>query len=1544
MSRPAVGAVVTRRGARGTAFAVTPDRLLTCWHCVADPQNLTQLDDAVVTVRLAPGTTLSAHYLDHDARLDVALLGVDPKTPLPAGWHPVPLGCAADVARHSSVDALGWAVHNPSTAEPQPMPAQIALPLTTIKDGVPVIALYSDQVAAGLRPRGFSGGPVLLETPAGAIVLGIVRWQQDAEHDPQQAVGGTVYATRVDDIAALWPELAGPRDPVAELAGDATAPGRPLIRAFLESHLRGPGGPLPFAGRGEELGGLDGWLDAPDGSPYHLVIGAAGAGKTSLLVRWAHALGDCGRPDLHVVFVPISVRYAATSARDVLLAILHRVARIHGVSYDRTADAAEARDALTALLARPAPDGTTLLVVVDALDEASDWEPGPQHFPAQPGRGVRIALSARQTHARPTPESWVETLGLSAGTTLTHLGPLQAVALTELLRQVVVDRGGRDPDPQALDLAGTRLWELTAGEPVTTALYLLELGRELNPDLRAWVTALQFARPGLEGWFDAWWNDQERLWRAHNAERLDDAERVLNLIAVAEGPLLLAELKLLGEQLSERLDGARLRRAITLLDRLVLPGRDAHSVAAGHPLVALMLRARLRRFGDLTDYRAIYRCWADGILGRLLGGDLAPHQVPAYLTQHLVAHLFPENPDGVGDETDETDAQQVRSAFRVADPLWRRVREAVSDDLDGYRNDVTQVGQQARAVNLTAMSRGEALPCLPEQICCAAAVAAEHAALAAVSPGLAGELVRHGLWRPSRGLSFLTRHTDPGTTSRAEGVAAVAPWIPPEYLPALHQILATLESAYPEEIAKATAAVARRLLALGRPGEAIAAANWLPAEHEQRGFIRLWVLAELVPHLSEPLARTALGEALEEVRRHGSKISWAVCRLTQQVPLELAEKLWPEDEPRRPGEMLVAALRSPGYFDGHPDLPFVHVRKPFWGGSDLVWEVEGRAFVASARWLTEDERAGVIRHALTTLEDAQAYPYVLKPELLPELYHDGLLSVLPPALAPAVADTVRTHLTGTDRVTCLLQLLPMLAGELRDACVELAFEHVPDLSSLQLVVLDVVGPAAVEAGLARRVLDLLATGSLDNADGWLYTMAPTLSRADTLHALTASTGVRDIVPHRPARRWALARLAAFGPQDAGRALELAYARTGHDGLPSGLIWRLRRYLPEREHEPNGRADHRVPWWEGLPYPGVERDRRSGVTRYPSWPRDPAIVTMTLLEGLLDTDQSPQKRLDLAYSLAATLTEDEVPNLLELAESEKPWVALTILAAGTHLPPGDGYETVLAQIRSRLHELRAAALARGVAEQSARDGFPINCPWLVRGFGNWTPFFVRLLAPAARGQVTALLFDGGYLDGVLRRHTFLGNVHERLDDWAADVLSLTPILDQVELDGLARLCDRSAGGWHRAIRSATTRTVLEAGLAVAYAGLGEFDRAYQRVEGLYWQDESIVVAALTDVLTQLDRDGLPRWMANVHRRVRAPEERSTLWSAFNDRWPELTRDQLWDVLDQWTTETRHADHIAVYTDLLHYSYAVAALAGVAENERVLRLMGLQPNAP
>src|SRR5262249_43770977 len=148
------------------------------------------------------------------------------------------------------------------------------------------------------------------------------------------------------------------------------------VANFLAEYLGSSQHPVPFGGREDALALLDAWLDGAGEPPCLLLAAPAGRGKSALLARWTPQL--LSRPDLAVAFMPVSIRFRTNLAGVVFPALTARLAALHGekLTTDTSTPVEVWRGMMTEYLTRPLPDGRRLLVVVDGLDEAADWEAG----------------------------------------------------------------------------------------------------------------------------------------------------------------------------------------------------------------------------------------------------------------------------------------------------------------------------------------------------------------------------------------------------------------------------------------------------------------------------------------------------------------------------------------------------------------------------------------------------------------------------------------------------------------------------------------------------------------------------------------------------------------------------------------------------------------------------------------------------------------------------------------------------------------------------------------------------------------------------------------------------------------------------------------------------------------------------------------------------------------------------------------------------------------------------------------------------------------
>lgn len=178
--------------------------------------------------------------------------------------------------------------------------------------------------------------------------------------------------------------------------GDLPTTYEGAVKNFLSYYLGSDAAPAPFGGRDDDLQRLDDWLN--DRTPYALLAAPAGRGKSALLVHWLSRLRT--RTDIQTVFFPISIRYSTNRSTVAFASLAARLAHLHSEKVSRANDAQEYRAVFNDYLARPLPNGKTLLIVLDALDEAAGWETSADLFPNPPRTGC--ACWSRHGCARAT--------------------------------------------------------------------------------------------------------------------------------------------------------------------------------------------------------------------------------------------------------------------------------------------------------------------------------------------------------------------------------------------------------------------------------------------------------------------------------------------------------------------------------------------------------------------------------------------------------------------------------------------------------------------------------------------------------------------------------------------------------------------------------------------------------------------------------------------------------------------------------------------------------------------------------------------------------------------------------------------------------------------------------------------------------------------------------------------------------------------------------------------------------------------------------------
>ena len=521
------------------------------------------------------------------------------------------------------------------------------------------------------------------------------------------------------------------------------------VRKFVQEYVGSPESMVPFGGRRVELEKLDAWLGDPDGSPYCLLVAPAGRGKSALLVHWSNDVA--ARDERAVLFFPISIRYATNQEAVASAYLRGRFSELHEEPSASVGIVDTIDETLDAYLSRSLAHGKELLLVLDGIDEAADWEPGQHLFPRRPASGVRVVVSAR---ARPDDVGhgdWRRQLGWEERglATVFDLGPLGRDGIEDVLGQAKIP----DVPPALRGTLVDEVHRLTRGDPLLVGLYLEEIS------LGARVDSLTNRPPGLDAFLRAWWKDQVTLWQQRGEPALFEktASLVLGLLACSLGPLRRDEILQLTAD--DHLTSANVEAVLPGLSRLVIGDGDQLPYAFGHPEFARYYSATRLTETEREAFEARFLAWGRETIRRLAAGELPPERVPIYLVRYYGAHLEQSRPE-------ET------IGLLTAD--WRRawyVHEG--EAYRGFLADVGRTLKVARALNRHSAEREAAAPLVGARVRCALYQNSIRSRRAMTPATLVALCLEHGVLAGDQSLASVRTLPDP--IKRAEGLAEIVP-------------------------------------------------------------------------------------------------------------------------------------------------------------------------------------------------------------------------------------------------------------------------------------------------------------------------------------------------------------------------------------------------------------------------------------------------------------------------------------------------------------------------------------------------------------------------------------------------------------------------------------------------------------------------------------------------------------------------------------------------------------------------------------------------
>jgi hypothetical protein len=540
---------------------------------------------------------------------------------------------------------------------------------------------------------------------------------------------------------------------------------------FLSEYLGTTKRPVPFGGRETELQELDRWLSDPAAPPYMLLTAPAGRGKSTLLVQWLRRLW--ANPNVNVTFVPISVRFRTNLASVVFAILAARLAKLveRQLPYGFGISAEEWRGVVSEFLTHVDFQQKPVVLVIDSMDEAADWQAGPDLFPLQPPTGLRIVVSARILAGHADAGAWLARLGWTRpGLARTlELPPLDRAGIVELLHEAGVFEQKPGADDHWSDLV-SQLYRLTRGDPLLLALYVKHLTEPQSGAESLQRRDLPDLPPGLQGYMALWWEQQRQLWGENAGHREPAVKSLLNLLAGALGPLDRADLS----ALDPMLDTWTLGEVLPSVQRIVLGDGIRQGFAYSHPRLGAFI------FDGLTpaeqqklDQRFLQ--WGTDVVASLGTVDPVGEPVPTYLSQQYSAHLLR--------------AKQCGALFAlVGNNAWFHAQERADPSLSTFSEDVARAWTVAETANKASVKAGDRLTELHLELRCALAAGSVRSLSLNYPAAILTALVTTERWTRDEALQRARRNPDP--TARAEVLSALAALLPePEQIGVLREAL-----------------------------------------------------------------------------------------------------------------------------------------------------------------------------------------------------------------------------------------------------------------------------------------------------------------------------------------------------------------------------------------------------------------------------------------------------------------------------------------------------------------------------------------------------------------------------------------------------------------------------------------------------------------------------------------------------------------------------------------------------------------------------------
>lgn len=750
------------------------------------------------------------------------------------------------------------------------------------------------------------------------------------------------------------------------------------IHKFLREYTGTGAKRVPFGGRDEELAKLDAWWQDEQGPAYALLVAEAGRGKTALLIQWAAQM--TARKWAEVIFIPISIDFQTNDQTAVFAILAARLSELHGESWGAAEDY-QLRS--QNLLEKTLPEGKRLLVILDGLDEASGWRPGPHLFPPQLPPGSKLIASAR-VYGRTDKDGWLNQLHW-------HMGQAYDLTLPFLSRQGVADvllQMGNPLDALAgeLDVVSKLYYLSEEGDPLLVKLYVQLLVEQMAraPGTQEIVAWLETAEPGLPGYFEKWWRDQHRFWGDKWPLGEVATNEFFNLLAVALGPLRQADV----HAMLPAIDTWRLEKVIESLGRLIIGnGRDSlfrfsHS-RLGHYF-----------YDQLSDvekdsWEQRFVAYGEQTLNAIRAGEKGKQPPSDYMIRHYATHLGR--------------AEAGDSAFdALVCQEWAKAWNALEGTYAGFLRNLEQVRLRLGHTNGERIRDEQEGPYISQEILCALCQASINTLAGNVPDTLLLELRKNNLWTDEQAWFYAQQKIEP--EQRAGALIQLLPFVTEKNQPALAQAAFAAIQAIESEGSR-TAWLGE--LAAYLPDQVLQVAPTIQEDN------RAAVLAKLVSHRPE--------KVFQETRKLEQE--WR----RSQVLIHLSPKL-PEDVRQAADEIQEPLMRAAVLVSLVPCLSNV-------GQHHLLEEIMQTVYKAENGWLKTGVLTDLARHLpkevlaiAQTITDLETRAEIL----------GSVLPHLPPTDQPAALEDLRRTVRDLESYDQQADILVKLITYLPEEALEVA--------------------------------------------------------------------------------------------------------------------------------------------------------------------------------------------------------------------------------------------------------------------------------------------------------------------------------------------------------------------------------------------------------------------------------------------------------------------------------------------------------------------------